>query len=226
MADHHTETVVPSAAPVVVDAALVVDGAHVGDGVLTGGAALPVRPASSARTWARAWAVSGGLLLTALIMSRAASAFIGSRFPDRPKPPDLLFDSLPLVPWTQYITDITLLVQLALLVWYLSRGRWHRLPEMIAMFSIMEILRAVFITFTPLAGPLGNGAHYGIIHATQNGEFPSGPRGLGVHLLPLRRLLGGTGLEQGDAWLRGRSSVRRSCCPAVTTPWTSSAACS
>lgn len=89
-------------------------------------------------------------------------------------PPDLLFDTLPLIPWTQYLTDIALLAQLALLIWYVSRGRWSRLPEMIALFSIMQLFRAVIIVLTPLAGPLGNGAFYGLIRVTQNGQFPSG----------------------------------------------------
>ena len=132
------------------------------------------REGVSRPNWARSLAVSGTLLLTALVLSRLASAFIASRFPGRPTPPDLLFDTLPLIPWTQYITDIVLIVQVVLLIGYVSRGRLRRLPEMIALFSIMEIFRAVIIVLTPLAGPLGNGAFYGIIHATQNGEFPSG----------------------------------------------------
>ncbi len=137
-------------------------------------AALTAKPVVRQYAWARSLGFSLFLLATAFVAARVASAFIDARYPNRPLPPDLLFDALPRIPWTQYLTDIALLVQLGLLVWYLSRGRWHRLPEMIALFSIMELMRAAFIVLTPLAGPLGNGAFYGIIRVTQNGEFPSG----------------------------------------------------
>jgi membrane-associated phospholipid phosphatase len=118
--------------------------------------------------------VSSSLVLAALIASRLASGFIAVRFPGRPMPPDLLFDTLPYVSWMQYVTDLALLTEVALLFAYVFRGHLRRLPEMLAMFGIMELLRAFIITLTPLAGPLGNGAFHGIVRATQNGEFPSG----------------------------------------------------
>jgi len=134
---------------------------------------MRVAPAERSN-WVRSLVVSGAFLLVALVASRASSSFIASRFPDRPLPPDLLFDTLPYVPWMQYVTDIALLTELALLIWYVARGHARKLPEMIALFGIMELLRAFIITLTPLAGPLGNGAFHGIVRATQNGEFPSG----------------------------------------------------
>ena len=124
--------------------------------------------------WIRSLLVSCSLVVAALVASRASSAFIATRFPGRPMPPDLIFDTLPYVSWMQYVTDVALLTEAALLLVYVFRGRLRRLPEMLAMFGIMELLRAFIINLTPLAGPLGNGAFHGIVRATQNGEFPSG----------------------------------------------------
>jgi len=124
--------------------------------------------------WIRSFAVALGLLAAAFFLARFTSAFIAAQFPDRPTPRDLLFEILPLVEWTQYLTDLALFAEVGLIFWYLSRGRWRLFPQMAAMFSIMHLLRAVITILTPLAGPLGNGAYYGLIHVTQNGEFPSG----------------------------------------------------
>jgi membrane-associated phospholipid phosphatase len=132
--------------------------------------------------WTRALIVSFGLLGSCFAAARLTSVFIGDHFPDRPLPRDLLFEALPYVPWTQYLTDIALYLQAILLFWYISRGRVRRFPEMAAMFSIMHLLRAMITTLTPLAGPLGNGAFYGLIHVVQNGEFPSGHVGGAVIL--------------------------------------------
>ena len=126
------------------------------------------------RRWVRALVASVALLLVSGVAARATSALIDIWFPDRPTPPDLLFDLLPYVEWTQYLTDIALLVALALLVYHALTGRRQDIPMMVALFGIMELLRAFITVLTPLAGPLGNGAYYGLIHMTQNGEFPSG----------------------------------------------------
>jgi membrane-associated phospholipid phosphatase len=132
--------------------------------------------------WARALVVSFALLAACFAAARLTSVFIAERFPGRPMPPDLLFQLLPYVPWTQYLTDLALYVEALLLFWYLFRGRLRQFPQMAAMFSIMHLSRAAITTLTPLAGPLGNGAFYGLIHVTQNGEFPSGHVGGAVIL--------------------------------------------
>lgn len=130
------------------------------------------RPNRSA--WIRSFALSLGLLAAALTLSRITSDFIAMRWPDRPTPPDFLFEILPLVEWTQYLTDLALLAEVGLIFWYISRGRWRLFPQMAAMFAIMHLARAVITVLTPLGGPLGNGAFYGFIHVQQNGQFPSG----------------------------------------------------
>ena len=146
--------------------------------------------------WARSLLVSFGLLGACFTLARITSAYIATRFPDRVAPPDLLFQTLPYMPWTQYVTDIALFTEAGLLFWYLSRGRWRRFSGMAAMFSIFHVLRAVITTLTPLAGPLGNGAFYGLIHVTQNGEFPSGHVG-GALMLYL--FIDGQGQNRRDA---------------------------
>jgi membrane-associated phospholipid phosphatase len=124
--------------------------------------------------WIRSLVGSVALLLTAGVAARASSALIDRWFADRPLPPDLLFDILPYAAWTQYLTDLALLGSLGLLVYYALDGRVREIPTMVALFGIMQMLRAVIGLLTPVAGPLGNGAFYGLIHAVQNVEFPSG----------------------------------------------------
>lgn len=126
------------------------------------------------RHWTRNLVLAIGLLLLSGVVARTTSTLIDVWYPDRPKPPDLLFDILPYAAWPQYLTDIALLVALGLLLFYALDGRTREIPKMVALFAIMELLRAVINLLTPLAGPLGNGAHYGFIHTIQNGEFPSG----------------------------------------------------
>lgn len=124
--------------------------------------------------WLRRLVVAVLVLLLSGVVSRVSSRLIGVWFPDRPLPRDLLFERLPYLPWTQYLTDIAVLVAIVLGLVYAFRGRTGELPKMVALFGIMELLRAFIILLTPLAGPLGNGAYYGLIHMVQNGEFPSG----------------------------------------------------
>lgn len=122
----------------------------------------------------RSWGIAGALLAASFALARLASGFIGTQFPDRPAPRDLLFELLPYATWPQYLTDVALITGAVLVIVHLARRDARRLPGAFALFGVIEIARAAIIMLTPLAGPLGNGAHYGLIHGTQNGEFPSG----------------------------------------------------
>lgn len=134
--------------------------------------------------WVRSLGVGAGLLLVALVAARASSAYIGAAFPDRPLPRDLLFEMLPHVAQLGYVADIALLAALALLGAYALRGNQREIPTMMALFGLMELSRAIINVLTPLASPLRHSAYYGInltikastgvIHFSQNGEFPSG----------------------------------------------------
>lgn len=124
--------------------------------------------------WTRRLLAATLLLLISGIAARVSSYLIDLWFPDRVAPHDLLFERLPYWPWTQDLTDIAVFGGIALVLAYAIRRRPVELPKMIALFGIMQLLRAFIIVLTPLGGPLGNGAYYGLIRIVQNGEFPSG----------------------------------------------------
>lgn len=122
----------------------------------------------------RAWGTATVTLALAFLASRLASSFIATAFKDRPTPRDLLFEVLPYASWPQYVTDLAVLASATIIVVYLLRRRSDELPAAATLFGVVELVRAFIITLTPLAGPLGNGARYGLVRMTQNGEFPSG----------------------------------------------------
>ena len=116
------------------------------------------------------WAVASA-------MNALGSNFIQANFPDRLPVPDLLFQVLPYVPATQYLTDIANIVSIFLLIAYLSEkgtSRLRELPFAITAFSFAYMLRGFLIILTPLGGPLGNVVNYGITTIHQHGQFPSG----------------------------------------------------
>lgn len=45
--------------------------------------------------WARALGVAAAVMLTSAVLASVASGLIQAQYPDRPTPPDLLFDLLP-----------------------------------------------------------------------------------------------------------------------------------
>lgn len=138
--------------------------------------ALDIRDTSLAAEthWARSLSVGSGLLLLSLIAARASSAWIGATYPDRPVPPDFLFEKLPYIPWMGWVTDAAMIASVGLLAVYAFRGNQREIPKMMALIGIMEISRAAINMLTPLASPLAGGEYYGLVQATQNGEFPSG----------------------------------------------------
>lgn len=128
----------------------------------------------------RRWVIALCLLLVSVVSARATSGYIGRAFPDRPAPADLAFRLLPHVQWVQYLTDVAVLTGAVLVLVHIARRDPAELPAAVTLFALMELARAFMTVLTPLAGPLGNGAHYGFVHVTQNGQIPSGHVGAAV----------------------------------------------
>jgi membrane-associated phospholipid phosphatase len=154
-----------------------------------------------ARAWFRGLGIGAALLLLALVAARTTSSWIAAAFPGRPFASDLLFETLPHLPQLGYVVDAAVTLALALLLVYALRASRREIPMMMALFAVMQFLRALMTILTPLASPLHGSAYYGIsshvdhalapvaahlhdgayytlFHATtnlaQNGEFPSG----------------------------------------------------
>lgn len=126
--------------------------------------------------WLRAFAVAVAILALSGILAAIASNAIQSLYPDRPKPPDLLFDLLPHLAWTQFAVE-ALYVGGAVLLGIYAFRREHRrqIPEFIALFGLMEVFRAAIIVLTPLAIPYDAATHFTVNSNIRNwGEFPSG----------------------------------------------------
>jgi len=118
-------------------------------------------------------------LATAFLLLTVYLNFLGSfiiykYFPNRVTVDDLLFRLTPYISWTQYTSDIANIFSVLILTIYIFSGRAKRIVYVITTFGFMELMRAIIIILTPLGGPLGNGAHYGISGIHQYGQFPSG----------------------------------------------------
>lgn len=118
--------------------------------------------------------IASCLLIASVYVNFLMSSLIATNFADRPMVPDLLFRVTPYVPWLQYVSDLANVVGPLLLGWYVFRGHVRRLPYVILAFALAELARGFLIILTPLGGPLGNGAEYGLTSIIQNGQFPSG----------------------------------------------------
>ena len=127
--------------------------------------------------WLRALGVAASTLLISAVLETITSNAIQSLYPNRPKPPDLLFQLLPHLAWTQFVVEAIYVAGAVLLGVYAFRREHRRqIPEIIALFGIMEIFRAVIMVLTPLAAPYSAAAHFNATGgAIRNwGEFPSG----------------------------------------------------
>lgn len=116
------------------------------------------------------------LLLSGVIETITSNA-IQSLYPDRPKPPDLFFQLLPHLAWTQFVVEAIYVAGAVLLgVYALRRKHLRQIPEIIALFGIMEVFRAVIMVSTPLAAPYEAATHFNTVGGTIRnwGEFPSG----------------------------------------------------
>lgn len=132
-----------------------------------------VRAARGPHWWRRLF-VSLGALAVTLGAALVSNAVLVTWFPERPKPPDLLFEALPFVSSMQYVADIALLAGFAILLWYGIARRPDRIPEMLALFAVMETLRAFIMMLTPLDSAYLRGATFGLFPIVQYGMFPSG----------------------------------------------------
>ncbi|MHB1451695.1 MAG: phosphatase PAP2-related protein [Coriobacteriia bacterium] len=120
----------------------------------------------------KAWLVSVGLLAAAGVASRYSNWLILERFPDRPYPRDLLFELLPYVSWTRYLTVIALVIGFSLFLYYALRYEPGRIPAFTAIFALMYLFRAAMIVLTPLGSAQGEGPF--VFSVQQYGMFPSG----------------------------------------------------
>ena len=116
--------------------------------------------------------VAAGLLAAVAVTSILGNRFILAYFPDRPRPRDLLFELLPYVGWTSYLTLIALVIGFSLFLYYALRYERSRIPAFTAIFAIMYILRAAIMILTPLASSQGEGPF--LFTVQQYGMFPSG----------------------------------------------------
>ena len=76
----------------------------------------------------RAWSASLALLAAAGFASLLGNRLIIDQFPDRPTPRDLLFEVLPYVAWTRYLTVVALAVGFSLFLYYAVRYERQRIP--------------------------------------------------------------------------------------------------
>jgi len=126
--------------------------------------------------WLRALAVGVGVLALSGVLAGTGSYTIQTLYPDRPSPPDLLFDLLPHVPSMQFAVEVAYVGGAVLLGVYAFRAEHRqRIPEIIALFGLMEIFRAVIMVLTPLGTPYDEATHFTVHENIRNwGEFPSG----------------------------------------------------
>lgn len=120
----------------------------------------------------RAWLVSLALLAAAGVASLLGNRLILGRFPDRPSPRDLLFEMLPYVGWTRYLTVVALVIGFSLFFYYAVRYERSRIPAFISIFALMYLLRAAIMVLTPLGSAQGEGPF--VFELQQYGMFPSG----------------------------------------------------
>jgi membrane-associated phospholipid phosphatase len=120
----------------------------------------------------RAWLVAAGLLVLVAATSILGNRLILSAFADRPRPRDLLFELLPYVGWTRYLTVVALVIGFSLFLYYVLTYEPPRIPAFTAIFALMYILRAAFMILTPLASSQGDGPF--VFRMQQYGMFPSG----------------------------------------------------
>ena len=132
-------------------------------------------PENPGRThWVRALAVGASVILLSAVVEYPLSDLIQSRYPDRPKPDDLLFNLLPHWPSWQFVVEAIYIAGAVLMGIYVFRHAIKRIPEILALFGIMELGRALTMVLTPLAAPYDEATHVGVEGVRNWGEFPSG----------------------------------------------------
>ncbi len=133
--------------------------------------------ATRVRTGAARWAAALALVVVSALVSKLGNDFIPARYPDRPRPPDLLFDVLPEVDVLRFATDAAILLAMLLLVVHVWRHGRDDLPSVLGIFAVFYTLRAFIMVLTPLALAHGDGTYLSLLAVTQYGNFPSGHAG-------------------------------------------------
>jgi membrane-associated phospholipid phosphatase len=113
-------------------------------------------------------------------MNFISGNLIKNLYPDRVPIADFLFDHLTIIPWTQYLTDIFVLIAAALILIYFIKYQLKYLPYLLIAFGIFYIFRSFLVLLNPFGGYFGNEATYGISAIKQYGAFPSGHTGFTV----------------------------------------------
>lgn len=124
------------------------------------------------------------LCLLALVLAGLAnfvsSEYIQSLYPNRLPIIDLIFDNTPTVMWTQYITDIAVLLSGLVIFYYILKYEIDYFPYFLFVIAMYFAFRAVIIPLNPFGGYWGNMNTYGISKIMQHGAFPSGHTGFAV----------------------------------------------
>lgn len=120
------------------------------------------------------------LVLVTTVANFVSGALIEKFYPDRTTINDFLFDRLPLIEWTQYLTDIFVLISAVLVLVYFAKYQLKYLPHLLLVFGVFYLFRSVMILMNPFGGFYGNDATYGITTIKQCGAFPSGHTGFAV----------------------------------------------
>ncbi|MHB9004364.1 MAG: phosphatase PAP2-related protein [Coriobacteriia bacterium] len=144
-----------------------------GDGAVT--AQRPDNDTLEGYAWPpdrRAIALTVALCTSGLVATRLANVIITRFFPDKPMPDDLILESIPFLPYAEYVADIAVLAAGLIALIYIVTRQPNKLLRGLVIFALMYLLRAVFIVLTPLANPHG-ADYYGIL-GSQNGMWPSG----------------------------------------------------
>ncbi len=122
----------------------------------------------------RALVVALALLATSGITSFAGNVLIIERFPDRPRPDDLILQMVPASRFAQYVTEVAVIGSLVLLAVYAFTRAREDLADIVAIFGVMYLIRSVLMVLTPLASAYAGSGSFGAIPLDQVGMFPSG----------------------------------------------------
>lgn len=158
---------------------------------------MKANPGRSSRP--EGWLASIALLAAAAIVTLFANHLILTRFPERPYPRDLLFELLPYVSWTRYLTVAALVIGFSVFLYYAPRHEPRRIPAFAAVFGLMYLLRAVIIMLTPLGSAQGDAAF--VLGVQQYGMFPSGHAAASLMLVMLTSAEWAPGLRRLQALL-------------------------
>lgn len=118
--------------------------------------------------------ISALFILSAAVLNMVNSELIQQLFPNRAPLLDSLFLITPQVMWTQYFTDIAVLVSPTILLILIVKKDREHFPYYLTAFAFGYLLRGFMILLNPIGGYFGNMHGYGLTNIMQHGMFPSG----------------------------------------------------